>query len=176
MPELAPCPSPEEVALRARNQAVVKAYIELEGVGHAEERIALCTDDVLFEVVATKECLPERIVGKSRLRRRLGEAERFWTKYTYTNVQIIPTQYPGTIFVECDVEGLMTNPMFATPHSYKTYMMILFNLRDGLIRDIRQFTNPMSVHHAFWKVMPDNIYLAGPKGTSSLTMRQKESA
>lgn len=174
MTELAPCPTSDEIALRARNYAAVKAYIGLEGVGHTNERIAMCTDDVLFEIVATKECLPERIVGKARLRRRLLQTEKFWAKYTYTNVEIIPTQHPGTIFVECDVEGLMINPMFATPHSYKNYMMILFNLRDGLIRDIRQFTNPMNVFHSFWKSMPDNIYLAGPSGTSSLTMGEEE--
>ncbi|MFX0203843.1 MAG: PhzA/PhzB family protein [Candidatus Hodarchaeota archaeon] len=161
MSKLAPCPSAKEQALREKNYQAVKAYMELEGVGHHEERLALCTEDVFFEVVSTKECLPERVVGKNKLRRRFLETEKFWAKYTYTNIEIIPTQYPETFFVECDAEGLIVNPMFSEPHPYKNYYMILFNVESGLIRDIRQFTNPMNLYHSFWKTLPDNIYGTG---------------
>ncbi len=158
MSKLAPCPSVEEQALRKKNYKAVETYIQLEGVGHTEERLALCTDDIFFEVLSTKECLPERIVGKNNLERRFRETEKFWAKYTYTHIEIIPTQYPGTFFVECDVEGLMASPMFSTPHPYKNYYMVIFNVENGLIRDIRQFTNPMNLYHSFWKTLPDNLY------------------
>lgn len=79
----------------------------------------------------------------------------FWKDFKYTNIKIMPTQFSNIILVECDAEGLIKPPIFTSPHPYNNYYILYFRIRDGKIKDFRQFTNPAKLMHDYWKVMPD---------------------
>lgn len=146
---------PEEVELRRKNVELVEKYIALQGVNCIEERLAMFTDDIVYEIVNTKECVPQVTVGKNRVRQRMQRNNMFWKDFKYTNALVSATQFPDVVFVECDGEGLIHPPIFSEPHPYENYYILYFKLRDGKIKDLRQFTNPLKLMHDYWKIMPD---------------------
>lgn len=140
---------------REKNQKIVEAYLAVKGSAAMEERLALVADDVMYEIVNTMECYPERVCGSTNLRRRFEINAKCWGEFEYNNIKIFPAQDPGIFLVECDADGTMTNPMFTVPRPYHNYYFIMFCIREGKIWKLRQFSNPMKLIHDFWCQQPD---------------------
>jgi phenazine biosynthesis protein len=154
---LAPCPSAEVLALQERNKKTVEAYMALGGPDQIEERLALFADDGMREICSTKSCLPERTVGKRALREKMVRLQKKWADFGYSNVLVYKTPDPELFIVECDGHGAMKNPMFSSPHAYENHFFILFTVRDGRIRMMKEFMNPMKLDQAYWHPMPDRV-------------------
>lgn len=143
--------------LRADNQAVIEKYLSLKGSDPVDQKLALFAEDIMYEIVNTMECKPERTCGLRKLKLRFEENARMWKEFEYKNIRIIPTDRPETFLVECDADGTIFSPMFKEPRSYHNYYYIMFVIRNSKIWQLRQFTNPMKLVHDFWKKLPDDV-------------------
>lgn len=148
----------EMEAQRAKNRAVVEAFLAIEGAAAYEERLKLLADDVMYEVVFTMNMLPERICGKNKVRERYEKNAKCWEDFACRNSKIHTSSQTDTFLVECDFCGTITSPMFAEPdrvREYCNYGFLMFVLREGKIWQLRLFDNPMKLKHDFWKRMPN---------------------
>ena len=143
--------------LREDNHQVIEKYLSLKGSAPVEDKLALFADDIMYEIVNTLACKPERTCGLSKLKLRFEEHARMWKEFEYTNIRIIPTDRPDTFLVECDADGTIFSPMFKETRPYHNYYYIMFVIRGGKIWQLRQFTNPMKLMHDFWKKLPDDV-------------------
>ncbi|MBS5521613.1 MAG: PhzA/PhzB family protein [Clostridiales bacterium] len=142
---------------RRENQQIIEKYLSLKGSDPIDDKMALFADDIMYEIVNTMACKPERTCGKKNLRQRFESNARMWKEFEYNNIRIIPTDRKETFLVECDADGTIFSPMFKEPRSYHNYYYIMFVLRNKKIWQLRQFTNPMKLIHDFWKKLPDDV-------------------
>jgi ketosteroid isomerase-like protein len=150
-----PCPSQDDLELQRSNMKVIETYLALRGPDFIEERLALFAEDGMREIVSTKSCLPERTVGRKALREKMERLQKKWAEFSYSNVTIYKTPDPEQFIVECDGEGLIKNPMFTQPHHYDNHFFVIFVVKNGKIKSMREFMNPMKLDYAFWNPMPD---------------------
>ena len=78
-----------------------------------------------------------------------------WADFSYSNVAVYLTPDPEQFVVECDGTGLLKNPMFTKPHQYDNHFFLICRVRDGHVKMIREYMNPMKLEYAFWNPMPD---------------------
>lgn len=142
------------MGLREANRQVVKAYLEIEG-NAVEQRMALFHPEIMYEIVHTMECRPERTCGKEKVRERFLKNAKHWKDFCYSRVKLWACDDPNVFIAECDGTAEIISPMFTKPRPYKNYYYIMFVMRDGAIWQLRQFTNPMKLIHDFWCEMPD---------------------
>lgn len=155
--DLAACPDQETLDVQEANRKAVEAYMALKGPDCIEERLALFAEDGMREICSTRSCLPERTVGKAALRDKMLRVQRKWADFAYSNVTIYLTPDPEQFVVECDGAGLLKNPMFTEPHPYNNHFFFIFRVKDGRLKMMREFMNPMKLEHAFWNPMPDLV-------------------
>ena len=152
---LVPGPTQEILDLQEANKRIIESYLALKGPDCIDERLAFFTKDGMREIVSTKSGLPERTVGQKALHTKMERLRRKWMDFSYSNISIYKTPDPDRLIVECDGEGLIKNPMFTQPHHYENHFFMIFLMREGKIKSVREFMNPMKLDYAFWNPMPD---------------------
>ena len=128
---------------------VVATYLALRGPNFIEERLALFAEDGIqgdsFHQILPARAYrrPEGPEGKD------GATQKKWAEFSYSNVTIYKTPDPEQFIVECDGEGWMKNPMFTQPHHYDNHFFVIFVVKNGKIKSMREFMNPMKLDYAF---------------------------
>ena len=126
-------------AQRRRNRATVERFFQTSGM----ERAALFAEDGRKELPWTSMGHPIDMVGKREIAYNFLRNRELFTGWTWSDVEIYDTQYPDRFWAECDGAGVIRveghHPVNASNH----YIMS-FVVQDGLIKEFREFCNPMS--------------------------------
>ncbi|MFD5234708.1 PhzA/PhzB family protein [Streptomyces qaidamensis] len=129
-----------DLDLRARHRAVVADYMSRKGENRLT-RYLLFTEDGSAGLWTSDTGEPISSQGHEKLKAHGEWSLRMFPDWEWKNVEIFETQDPNRFWVECDGEGRILYPDYP-PGYYRNHFIHSFLLKDGLIKQQREFMNP----------------------------------
>ena len=134
--------------LRNKNRETVKYYVRLTGDGDGEARLSLFDEEARFELPFTHNLNYWSTVfeGKERLKRlETVLRPKLFSKWKFSNVKVYQTQFDSIFLVFCDGDGLYCGAEEDGVRPYHNQFVLYFKMRDGKIKELRQFQNPSNI-------------------------------
>jgi phenazine biosynthesis protein len=144
---------PGDQQVRARNRAIVDAYMNCRGQDRLTRHL-LFTADGCGGLWTTDGGEPIVIRGRDRLGEHAVWSLRCFPDWAWINVEIFDTQDPNRFWVECDGQGKIRFPGYAAGY-YRNHFLHSFLFRDGKIELQREFMNPCQQFRALGIAVPE---------------------
>lgn len=138
--------------IRARNTAVVEAYMALKGAARAE-RWKMFTDDATSGLQYSATGQPMIVQGIDSIRRSDAFNCKNFPDWGFTNIKLFFSEDPNEFLVECDGGG--TSLLLGRPIRHQDHYIHKFTFRDGKICLYREFMNPCNELIEMGVKMPD---------------------
>lgn len=138
--------------VRRRNRAVVETYLSTRGQDRLRRHL-LFTEDGVGGLWTNDTGQPIVISGRDRLGEHGVWSLQCFPDWTWTNVEIFDTQDPNRFWAECDGEGQIVFPGYPVGH-YRNHFLHSFLFEDGLIKQQREFMNPIEQYRALGIAVP----------------------
>lgn len=130
---------------RLLNLRTVEQFMTFAGPHRHEKRAPLFAEDSRFELPFAGPSPEESFSCNGRGRDRKQGWKAIFPDWGFYDSKILSTNDPCTVFVECDGRGMRYDPRYPEPHFYENHYILVFTLKDGQIKRMREIFNPFNV-------------------------------
>jgi phenazine biosynthesis protein len=155
----------EEKKARESNQITVEKFFQLHGPARAE----LFAEDGVKELPYAFSDGPDfRWEGKANVKANFEANVDFFPDWKWQNLKIYSTQDPNQFWAEADGSGMIN--IIGHPKSpYRNHYVFSFKMQDGLIKEFREFNNPLEIMKSLGVPLPK---MENPRATEQKRREQ----